>query len=222
LRDTFRPIRLLAEFAESNNGMDPNDPLVTSFEAISSSPAFIDAVEQPGVSAISSSPALTDPLELPSASQQSRDLHTFWAPSNKSTKRQSTNYGSDIAYSDLLAAGLLSSQGFTGSQPVEASRAPAEPSDYGSDFDSDEERIIDGLFAAVYTEPQEQSFAKEAAIQGSQPDETISLAKVPKLLSTQASGKSVSTHYSSLNLEEREPKEVSEPGRQGPSHVARE
>ncbi len=181
--------------------MDPEDPLITSF-AESTSQAFAD---------ISSSPALTDIVDHPPASQQSREGYSSWATPNTSTKRQSTNYGSDIAYSDLLAAGLLSSQGFRGSQLAVASKAPAESSDYGSDFDSEEEKIIDGLFAAIHAESQEQSFAKEAAIQGSQSDETVALAKVPKPISTQASGKSVSTHYSSLNLEEWEPKGISEP-----------
>jgi hypothetical protein len=105
--------------------------------------------------------------------------------SNRNINRQSTNYGSDIAYSDLVAVGLLSSQGASGSQSRQAQETiDLNFSNYGSEFDSDDEKLIDELFGALQSEQTEQSFAKEAAIQGSQPDDVVPFAKLPKSLST--------------------------------------
>jgi hypothetical protein len=172
----------------TGNGMDNQDPLITSFV---SSPTFADPLEEP---------TLTGPEDT-----------ALFNVKNTSLKRHSTNYGSDIAYSDLLAAGILSEQDIISrSQPVQTNDS-TEFSDYGPDFDSDDERVIESLLQGIESESLEQSFAKEAAIQGSQ-DNGIPLAKVPRPISSQVSnsskdnGNAIKFQASKAGLESQIPK----------------
>ena len=113
-----------------------------------------------------------------------------------SQNSRSTNYGSDAEFS--LGSTAFAVLDIANVKPTADPEITITTSNYGSDFDSDDERVIATLLDDA------NDITVRAALTSELPDDTFeSVVRIPKVLPSQQSGQTSSSRYFSC-LEELE------------------